>query len=102
MCSDLADRFPTLYSQYNISYSFAAILLKEQLVPCDFEKQQGLLNFDVFLAVRNLLTVGCEQGDSESKERNKAFLQVAFDTYWLAPFRQYVGGKLNITSKASV
>ena len=29
MCSDLAMRFPTLYSQYDISYSFAAMLLKE-------------------------------------------------------------------------
>ena len=61
-----------------------------------------LTNFDTFLAVRNLVTIGCSADDQESKERNRAFLAVAFDTYWLAPFRQYVVGKLDITAEAGL
>ena len=63
---------------------------------------QALTNFDTFLAARNILTIGCSPDDQDSKDRNIAFLAVAFETYWLAPFRQFFGGKLEISSEAGL
>lgn len=64
--------------------------------------EKALTNFDRFLAVRNLVTIGCSANDQESKERNISFLAVAFDSFWLTPFRQYFGGKLDIMGTAGL
>ena len=86
-----------MYTSYNVSRHLAQKLLLQLLAPFDFNKQ-GLLNFDAFLAVRNLLTVGCQFEDVyEAREANKVFMQLAFDTYWIASFRVYCTSQLEIT-----
>jgi len=72
-CGELASKFPTLFLMHNTSLHFAAQLLRAQLVPFNF-KASGLQNFDCFLAVRNLLTVGYPASDQEARERNTAFM----------------------------
>ena len=99
MCQDLADRFPTLYEQQDVGHHFAARLLRDKLVP--FNHQKGLLNDDTFLAVRNLITIGCQAQDSETREKNLVFMQLAFDTHWLNHFRSFIVGQLDIREQAT-
>lgn len=89
-CGDLCERFPTLYHDHSVSHQVAAHLLKSYLVLPQNFSDQSLLNFDTYLAVRNLLTIGCSSTQidlSEAREKNMVFMQLAFDTYWTGPFR---------------
>ena len=57
--------------------------------------ETSLLYFDVFLTIRNLLTISSTQLTNELddlKEQNALFMYIIFDEYWLKPFRTFVMG----------
>ena len=73
-CTELSMRFPSLFTEHQVGCIMAGALLKKLIVPFDFSKH-SMLNFDVFLAARNLMTIGSNQEDPESyKQRNKVFM----------------------------
>ena len=77
----MSEKFPTLYQVHNVSHHISKLFLKHHVVPFNFATQ-SLLNFDAFLGVRNLLTIGCSSTSIdlvEVRERNTVFMQVAFD-----------------------
>lgn len=81
MCTDMSEKFPTLYQVHSVSHHISKLFLKQNVVPFNFATQ-SLLNFDAFLGVRNLLTIGCSSTSIdlvEVRERNTVFMQVAFD-----------------------
>ena len=85
-----------MYQEHSVSHHVASLILRTYLVQFNF-LEQGLLNFDTYLAVRNLLTIGCSSTQidvSEVREKNTVFMQLAFDTYWTGPFRQHVMGQV--------